>query len=49
MADGPGEESRRRTGDPDAERDAFEQFPVPLMAFAGPEHRVTAVNRAYRS
>ncbi|WP_433781186.1 SpoIIE family protein phosphatase [Actinomycetospora sp. CA-101289] len=49
MADGPGEASRRRTGDRDAVWEAFEQFPVALVAFAGPEHRVTAVNQAYRA
>jgi hypothetical protein len=49
MQDGPGERSRHRTGEPDAVWDAFEQSHFALVAFAGPEHRVTAANHAYRS
>ena len=49
MRDGPDEASRRRTGDPEAVRDAFEQSPGALAAFAGPEHIVVAANHAYRS
>ncbi|MDF2977824.1 MAG: hypothetical protein K0S40_2552 [Actinomycetospora sp.] len=49
MQDGPGERSRRRTGEPDAVRDAFEQSPGALAAFAGAEHRVVAANHAYRA
>ncbi|MFB7244141.1 SpoIIE family protein phosphatase [Streptomyces populi] len=30
-------------------REAFEQAPVPLCACSGPEHRVVAVNAAYRA
>lgn len=49
MQDGSGEASPRRTGELDAVREAFEQFPIALGALEGPEHRVVAANHAYRT
>jgi serine phosphatase RsbU (regulator of sigma subunit)/anti-sigma regulatory factor (Ser/Thr protein kinase)/anti-anti-sigma regulatory factor len=40
---------RRLTGDAALVRDAFEQLPVPLMALDGPDHRLAAMNAAYRA
>jgi serine phosphatase RsbU (regulator of sigma subunit)/anti-sigma regulatory factor (Ser/Thr protein kinase)/anti-anti-sigma regulatory factor len=37
------------TGDAVAVRDAFEQLPMVLMALDGPDHRLAAVNAAYRA
>src|ERR1017187_6141641 len=39
----------RLVGDAGAVRDAFEQMPVVLVALAGPDHRIVAMNAAYRS
>jgi len=39
----------RLVGNADAVRDAFEQMPVVLAALAGPDHRIVAMNAAYRS
>jgi len=36
-------------GDAAVVRDAFEQFPMVLMALDGPEHRLAAMNAAYRA
>jgi serine phosphatase RsbU (regulator of sigma subunit)/anti-sigma regulatory factor (Ser/Thr protein kinase)/anti-anti-sigma regulatory factor len=37
------------TGDAVVVRDAFEQLPVVLMALDGPDHRLAAMNAAYRA
>jgi hypothetical protein len=37
------------TGDAAVVRDAFEQLPVVLMALDGPDHRLAAMNAAYRA
>jgi len=42
-------EPGRLTGDAAVVRDAFEQLPVMLMALDGPDHRLAAVNAAYRA
>ena len=39
----------RLTGDPSVIRDAFEQMPVVLATLDGPDHRVVAINAAYRT
>ncbi|MDQ2812602.1 MAG: SpoIIE family protein phosphatase [Actinomycetota bacterium] len=39
----------RLVGDAGAVRDAFDQMPVVLVALAGPDHRIVAMNAAYRS
>jgi serine phosphatase RsbU (regulator of sigma subunit)/anti-sigma regulatory factor (Ser/Thr protein kinase) len=39
----------RLVGDAGVVRDAFEQLPMVLVALAGPEHRLVAVNAAYRA
>ena len=37
------------TGDAAVVRDAFEQLPVVLLALDGPDHRLAAMNAAYRA
>ena len=37
------------TGDAAVVRDAFEQLPMVLMALDGPDHRLAAMNAAYRA
>ena len=45
----PDDRLSQLVGDAGAVRDAFEQMPVVMMALAGPEHRIVAMNAAYRS
>jgi serine phosphatase RsbU (regulator of sigma subunit)/anti-sigma regulatory factor (Ser/Thr protein kinase)/ABC-type transporter Mla MlaB component len=39
----------RRMGAADAVRDAFEQMSTMVLSMAGPEHRITAMNAAFRA
>lgn len=39
----------RMVGDADVVRDAFEQLPMLVAALDGPDHRLTAMNAAYRT